>query len=106
MTAASGHEPGTIPLTSRAEVATASPERYAKQLGAHLGHKLQVTQDGPRTLIQFERGRCEMTSGEGALLLAATAQDEPSLAVVEDVVGRHLEKFGARGDLVVSWQRG
>jgi len=93
-------------LTSRADVATDSPDRYAKQLGAHLGHRLAVVQDGPRTVVQFDHGQCLLTPGEGVLVLAATADDEEQLAVVEDVVGRHLERFGARGDLAVTWQRG
>jgi hypothetical protein len=47
-------------LESTAVVATDAPERYAKQLLAH----------------------------------------------IEDVLGRHLERFGARRELVVTWQRG
>ena len=37
--------------------------------------------------------------------MEAIAADEESLAVVEDVLGRHLERFGARRELIVSWQR-
>jgi hypothetical protein len=39
------------------------------------------------------------------LILEASATDAESLAVVEDVLGRHLERFGARRELAVTWQR-
>ena len=39
------------------------------------------------------------------LSLEASAADAESLAVVEDVLGRHLERFGARRELAVTWQR-
>ena len=39
------------------------------------------------------------------LVLEASAADAESLALVEDVLGRHLERFGARRELTVSWQR-
>ena len=37
--------------------------------------------------------------------MEAIAVDVEALAVVEDVLGRHLERFGARRELTVSWQR-
>ena len=39
------------------------------------------------------------------LLLEASAADADSLAAVEDVLGRHLERFGARRELTVTWRR-
>ena len=39
------------------------------------------------------------------LIIEASAVDADSLALVEDVLGRHLERFGARRELTVSWQR-
>lgn len=39
------------------------------------------------------------------LRLEAVAPDAESPAVVEDVLGRHLERFGARRELRVDWQR-
>jgi len=37
------------------------------------------------------------------LILRATAADMESLTHVQDVLQRHLEKFGARQELVVTW---
>lgn len=36
-------------------------------------------------------------------MLEAAAADAESLARVKDVMQRHLEKFGARRELIVSW---
>lgn len=93
-------------LTSRADVATDTPERYAKQLASHLGRKLEIQEDDGGTRVIFpDGGDCLMTSDDGVLELRAQAQDTAELDHVEDVVGRHLEKFGTRAGLVVTWVR-
>jgi len=58
-------------------------------------------------------GRLVFTYGTGTvrpevdrLVLEAAAEDAESLAHVEDVLGRHLERFGAKRELMVTWQRG
>ena len=89
-------------------MATDAPERYAKQLLAHLGRKNTVeTISG-----ELQGGRLVFAYGTGTvrpednhLVLEAAAEDVESLAHVEDVLGRHLERFGARRELVVTWQR-
>lgn len=92
--------------SSTAFVATESAERYAKQLASHLGRKLEVEElpDGVRRLA-FVKGTAVLTPEPERLVMRAEAEDAESLAVVEDVVGRHLERFGQRNELVVTWQR-
>jgi hypothetical protein len=96
-------------VTSTAVVQTDAAARYAKQLLAHLGRKAGVEPvDG-----EPDGGLLRLSAGTGVvrprgdhLLLEAAAVDGESLALVEDVLGRHLERFGARRELVVVWQRG
>jgi len=95
-------------LRSTAVVATDAPERYSKQLLAHLGRKNTVETIGD----QSSAGRLVFAYGTGTvrpeadrLVLEAAAPDADSLAHVEDVLGRHLERFGARRELVVIWER-
>lgn len=91
-------------LSSQARVATDQPERYLKQLVSHLGHRLITSAaDDGTGLVEFERGRCELTPEVGALVLAAAADDAETLARVQDVVGGHLERFGAKAGLRVDW---
>jgi uncharacterized protein len=96
--------------TSRADVPTDAPERYAKQLASHLGRRLAVEEEGSSTRLRFDaagaRGSCLLTPAADALVLEADGEDDAALARVEDVVGRHLERFGQRHELVVRWQRG
>ena len=95
-------------LRSTAVVPTDAAVRYAKQLLAHVGRKAGVEPvDG-----EPDAGRLTLSVGTGIvrpradhLLLEALAADEESLAGVEDVLGRHLERFGARRELTVSWRR-
>lgn len=91
--------------TSRAQVTTGRPERYARQLAEHLGRRnAPVTEPGGVRLV-FARGSCLMTPGTDHLLLTATAADGESLAAVEELVARHLVRIGRRDALAVEWVR-
>jgi uncharacterized protein len=95
-------------FTSSAVVATDTPARYAKQLLSHLGRKNTVepvadAPDGGR--LVFAYGSATLRPQDGRLLLDAAAQDADGLAHVEDVLQRHLERFGARAELKVEWDR-
>ena len=92
--------------SSQAKVSTDAAPRYAKQLLSHLGHKarLEVVEgdpDGGR--LVFERGTGTVRPAADHLLLVAEAADEESLHHVEGVLARHLERFGARRELIVTW---
>ncbi len=76
--------------TATAVVTTDAAVRYAKQLLAHLGRKnsVEAVDDAP---------------DGGRLVLEAVAADDESLARVQDVLARHLVRFGARRELTVHW---
>ncbi|MDH6137233.1 hypothetical protein P3T37_006665 [Kitasatospora sp. MAA4] len=91
---------------SEARVATDRSARYAKQLAAHLGRKITARWDA-------ETGRGDLVLGAGTAtlvaepdaLLLAVEGESGSLALLEDVIGRHLVRFGGRDELVVEWHR-
>jgi hypothetical protein len=91
-------------VESVARVATDQPGRYLKQIVSHLGHKRTtwVEPDGSG-VVDFGSGRCTLTAQDGVLLLAASAPDQAELDHVRDVLGRHLERFGGREGLRVTW---
>jgi hypothetical protein len=91
---------------SIAAVPTEASDRYAKQLLAHLGRKNPVepvegSPDAGRLVFAYGRGTVRPEADR--LVLEADAPDEESLTRVQDVLGRHLERFGARRDLTVHW---
>ena len=93
-------------LRSRADVPTDAPARYAKQLVSHLGRRVSFTEDTEVTctaVIGDARGLS--TVGDGVLGLRAEAPGEEGLTLVEHVLGSHLERFGARAGLTVTWHR-
>ncbi len=90
-------------LTARADVPTDSPARYAKQLVSHLGRKVAFVTDGSSSTARIADGTGTIVVGEGVLTLIAEATDPETLARVQDVLGRHLERFGQRNELVVTW---
>jgi hypothetical protein len=94
-------------LLSVAVVATDASERYAKQLLSHLGHKVTAEplpdRPEPAGRLVFAYGVGTVLPEPGSLVLRAVAGDPASLERLQGVLGRHLEKFGARKELVVSW---
>jgi hypothetical protein len=92
--------------SSTAVVPTDAPVRYAKQLLAHLGRKnaVEVVEGAPDAgRLLFAYGTGTVRPEDGRLVLEAVADDAEALARVQDVLGRHLERFGARRELVVRW---
>jgi hypothetical protein len=86
-----------------ARVATEAAARYAKQLAAHLGRRLEVSEEDRGTRLVFTNGSCLMVASDVALELRAEAEDAASLENVKDVIARHLERFGQRNELSVVW---
>ena len=95
----------SAPLRSRADVVTATPERYAKQLVSHLGRRLTWQVDGGTSTAQIGDATGSVVVGDGVLTLLASGADAAGLEQVEHVLGSHLERFGTRDELVVAWQR-
>jgi hypothetical protein len=93
----------TEPLSARADVPTDAPERYAKQLVSHLGRRVEWTTEGPTSTAAIAGGTGVVEVDDGVLTLRAQAPDSESLERVQDVLGSHLERFGQRNELVVTW---
>ncbi|MDF5753283.1 DUF2218 domain-containing protein [Spongiactinospora sp. TRM90649] len=92
-------------MESTANVTTDRPERYLKQLCSHLGRKIQADHTETEGLLTFAYGQCELTAHPGSLALRAAAPTPDDLDKVEDVVARHLARFGDRDELTVTWTR-
>jgi uncharacterized protein len=88
--------------SASATVLTEVPDRYAKQLLAHLGRKPAI-EVRAQTLI-FSYGTATVRAKDDRLMLRVEAPDPESLARLQDVVARHLIRFGRRAELIVNWQ--
>jgi hypothetical protein len=90
-------------ISSRAEVATDKPVAYMRQLCKHFGHKVDASFGDDSGYIQFEFGRCELDTSDRTLKLEVSANDAESHQRMERVIGSHLERFGRRDELSVTW---
>ena len=79
--------------------------RYAKQLLAHLGRKLEFTTYGATSTAAIGAATAQIEVGDGVLSLIATGTDEEAVVRAEHVLGSHLERFGQRYELTVTWTR-
>ena len=91
---------------SEARVVTDRPHRYAKQLASHLGRRVRTewSEETGTGRLDFPFGTGTLTAEPGALL-AAVEGDAEHLERLEDVVGRHLVRFGGKDELLVEWHR-
>jgi len=87
-------------------VVTDRPARNGKQLVAHLGRRNggEWSDADERGFIVLGGGRAEVSCTPDGLQLSVTGEAD-DLAGLEDVVGRHLVRFGARDELQVRWTR-
>ena len=92
-------------VTSTARVMTDRGERYRKQLASHFGNRIEVTESPAGTVLNWgSGGTTTLTVEPEALVMVAAADDAEALDRVKDVTGRHLERFGEKDGLVVTWQ--
>jgi hypothetical protein len=95
----------TTAFRSRADVPTDAPARYAKQLVAHLGRKVDFTTDGATSTAAFGGTTGQVVVGDGVLTLLVSGTDAEDVTRVEHVLGSHLERVAQRSELTVSWTR-
>ena len=95
-------------IVSTAGVATERGARYGKQLVSHLGRKSVGVWDEATGSGALDMGNSAahvtLKSTTDALVIAVETADT-DIASYEDVVGRHLERFGEREGLRVHWVR-
>jgi uncharacterized protein len=93
---------------STARVRTDRPHRYAKQLAAHLGRRLATSwdEDTGSGSVRFpdRNGSASLLAQPGALVLELDS-DTAHIETLEDVLGRHLARFGTKDELIVEWRR-
>ena len=93
---------------STASVATTRARRYGKQLVSHLGRRSvghwNADTDTGTLDMSGDAAHVILTSTPEALLLEISSAGD-DIATYEDVVGRHLVRFGQRDELHVQWQR-
>ena len=90
-------------LSARADVPTETPGRYAKQLLSHLGQRVAWTTVGATSTAEIAGGTGRVVVGDGVLTLMAEAPDPETLSQVQFVLGSHVERFGQRNQLAVTW---
>jgi hypothetical protein len=91
---------------STADVATDRAARYGKQLASHMGRRATAEWDEQAGTgwIDFGETRADLAAGAEVLHIRLSVAPD-AVARMEDVVGRHLVRFGARDELVVQWVR-
>ncbi|MBM6403197.1 GNAT family N-acetyltransferase [Phycicoccus sp. CSK15P-2] len=89
--------------TRRGAMPTDRPARYAKQLAGHWSRQGTVEESGGATVIRLDSGEVVLRPGDGVLDLEASVPGGGDLDRWTRVVAEHLERFGQRDELHVTW---
>lgn len=83
------------------------PERWAKQLASHLGHKAVVKTEGNASTVTFAGGGTgRIEAGLDAVLLAVEAANPEQLERIQDILESHLLRFaGLEGIVTLTWSQ-
>jgi hypothetical protein len=92
-------------MTAAAFVACADPERLARAMARHFGHKVAVTTEGAVTGVALRMGSFELEPAGGGLAVRASAEDEERLADVRRITADHLARFARPQEIDVHWTR-
>jgi hypothetical protein len=93
-------------MRSVADVPTPAAARYAKQLASHLAHRVPVTEQADGSwIVAVGAAQGRITATVSSVNLQAEAPDEAALEQMEHVLGDHLQRFGRRAELAVTWRR-
>ncbi|MET9627642.1 DUF2218 domain-containing protein [Lentzea sp. NPDC006480] len=94
-------------FTSVGRSATDRASRYGSQLVKHFTHKdLEGSWEDTRGFVRFSAGLAEFEASDSALVMRVVGSSAEDVARLQDVVERHLVRFGSRDELSVSWDSG
>ncbi|WP_298281364.1 DUF2218 domain-containing protein [Acidocella sp.] len=92
------------PAIAHAVIKTGHARRYLGQFVKHFAHKLETAraETNDHGEVNFPIGQCRLNADDTSLslTLAAPPAEMPKL---QDVVARHLVRFGFREELAISW---
>ncbi len=88
---------------SEARITTDRSSRYLQQLCKHFAHKVPVVHTEERGQITFAAGSCKLEAQDGLLILVIESEDEATVAKLEGVMARHLDRFAFRDRPTISW---
>jgi uncharacterized protein len=83
---------------------TGSPARYVKQLVSHaeaFGLKVRLAVDGAS--IELEGAGARLVARGNQLFVHISGSDADAVERARELVGSHLEAFGRREGLTLSW---
>jgi hypothetical protein len=91
---------------SKAVVSLERPERYAKQLASHLGHKIEAVQTDSGWQLDFGIGHASLVCEAATLTMSATAANVEDLEKIQFVLDKHLRKFTTKlGELDIQFSQ-
>jgi hypothetical protein len=93
-------------VTETALIGCSEPQRLARAMGRHFGHKVRVEHDAPVTSVFLAYGRFELEPGEGELAVRASAEGEAELGDVKRVAEEHLARFARPEAIEIGWEGG
>ena len=94
----------THALISEAKVMMERPERYAKQLASHMGHRVPFEKIGDSYEAKFGETLGQLEPGAGFLLMRVSGATQDDLTGPQSALEKHLRQFAKDQDLIIEWK--
>jgi hypothetical protein len=91
-------------VTAAAVISCERPERLARAMGRHFGHKVRVEQAERATRVFLAAGSFELEPGEGRLAIRVSAEGPDELSDVKRIAENHLARFARPEVIDVDWE--
>ena len=91
-------------LVSEAKVSIERPERYAKQLASHMGHRVPFEKIGDNYEAKFGDTLGQLEPGTGFLLMRVSGSTPNDLTGPQAALEKHLRQFAKDQDLIIEWK--
>lgn len=91
-------------LTTTAIVTIERPARYAKQLAAHMGHKIESSEIENGWQLAFPSGVATLICTDETLTMTVKANDAESQERMQFALDKHLRQFTTKlPDYDITW---
>lgn len=91
-------------MIAEAVISCSDPERLARAMGRHFGHKVRVEEEDAVTRVFVRSGRFEMEPGDGRLAVRASASSADELDDVTRIAENHLVRFARPEAIEIAWE--
>lgn len=90
-------------LQQYSSLATAKADKYRQMLSKHFARKVTVEEGEQGSLVHFPMGICRMQVQNESLVFFCSADNQPALDAVKDIIQKHMNLLKEVRGVQLDW---